>query len=618
MAGEAAAGGELAAAVALLAAGVGAATLFRRAGLGSVLGYLAAGVAIGPYGLKLFSDPETMLHIAEIGVVLFLFLIGLEMRPAKLWAMRQQIFGLGLSQVLTAGGLLTGVGVLAGLALPVAFVAAMGFVLSSTAVIAKMLDERGETNTPEGQRAISILLLEDISIVPLLAIVAVLGAAMASANGTAVDAAAQPWWMTAGLAIGVIIGVIIAGRFLLNPMFRFLAQWGGRDVMTAAALLVVLAAALAMQLGGLSMAMGAFLAGVLLSESSFRHQLEADVDPFRGILLGLFFLSVGMSLNLTVVMAQWPFVVAGVAAFMATKAIAIYGVARLFKADHRDALQRSVLFAQGGEFAFVLYAAALAAGVFNREIAGLMGAIVILSMAITPILVVLMGRLLPAQAADMTGVDKAEGLTGDVLVIGFGRFAQVASQGLLARGVDVSIIDNDPEMIQAAAKFGFKVYFGDGSRLDVLHASGADRAEAILVCIDKPEAADRIVELAKQEFPHAKLFVRAYDRGHSLRLIRAGVDYELRETFESALTFSQHVMEGLGVDPEEAAETIADVRARDAERLALQLAQGIEAGRGLLRGNLTTPQPAPYVRPQRKAAPLNAEAADAIKAEAES
>jgi glutathione-regulated potassium-efflux system protein KefB len=613
MAGEAAAGGELAAAVVLLGAGVGAATLFRRAGLGSVLGYLAAGVAIGPYGLKLFADPETMLHIAEIGVVLFLFLIGLEMRPAKLWAMRQQIFGLGLAQVLTAGGLLTGVGMLAGLALPVAFIAAMGFVLSSTAVIAKMLDERGETNTPEGQRAISILLLEDISIVPLLAIVAVLGAAM----GTAPSVAQQPWWMTAGIALSVIAGVILAGRFLLNPMFRFLAQWGGRDVMTAAALLVVLAAALAMQLGGLSMAMGAFLAGVLLSESSFRHQLEADVDPFRGILLGLFFLSVGMSLNLTVVMAQWPFVLAGVAAFMATKAAAIYAVARLFKASHREGLQRSVLFAQGGEFAFVLYAAALAAGVFNREIAGLMGAIVILSMAITPILVVAMTRLLPARAADMTGVDKAEGLSGQVLVIGFGRFAQVASQGLLARGVDVSIIDYDPEMIQAAAKFGFKVYFGDGARLDVLHASGAHHAEAILVCIDKPEAADRIVELAKQEFPHAKLYVRAFDRGHSLRLIRAGVEYELRETFESALTFSQHVLEGLGVDPEEAAETIADVRARDAERLALQLSDGIQAGRGLLRGNLTTPQPAPYVRPQRKAAPLNAEAANAIKQDVE-
>jgi glutathione-regulated potassium-efflux system protein KefB len=612
MAGEAAAGGELAAAVVLLAAGVGAATLFRRLGLGSVLGYLAAGVAIGPFGLALFSDPATLLHIAEIGVVLFLFLIGLEMRPAKLWALRGQIFGLGLTQVLAAGAVLTGVAFLAGFSLPVAFVAAMGFVLSSTAVIAKMLDERGESNTPEGQRAISILLLEDISIVPLLAIVAVLGAML----GTAPSGAERAWWVTGGLAVLVVAGVVLAGRFALNPMFRVLARWGGRDVMTAAALLVVLAAAWVMQLGGLSMAMGAFLAGVLLSESSFRHQLEADVEPFRGVLLGLFFLSVGMSLSLDVVIAQWPIVLAGVVAFMTAKAATIYIVARAFKASHRDAAQRSVLFAQGGEFAFVLYAAALAAGVFTLENAGVMGAIVILSMAITPILVLLMGRFLPAQAVDMQGVDKAEGLKGEVLVIGFGRFAQVASQGLLARGVDVAIIDNDPEMIQAAAKFGFKVYFGDGARLDVLHASGADRAEAILICIDKPEAADRIVALAKEEFPHAKLYVRAFDRGHSLRLIKAGVDYELRETFESALTFSQHVMEGLGVDPEEAAETVADVRARDAERLALQLAQGIEAGRGLLRGNLTTPQPAPYVRPQRKAAPLNAEAADAMKAEA--
>lgn len=607
MAGEA--GVELGAAVALLGAGVAAATVFRRAGLGSVLGYLAAGLAIGPYGLKLFSDPETMLHIAEIGVVLFLFIIGLEMRPAKLWAMRGQIFGLGLAQVVAAAGALTLVGVAFGLAAPVAFVAASGFVLSSTAVIAKMLEERGETNTPEGQRAISILLLEDISIVPLLAIVALLGTLL----GTAPAADEQPWWIALGLAIGVIAAVIVAGRFLLNPMFRFLAQWGGRDVMTAGALLVVLGAAFAMQLGGLSMAMGAFLAGVLLSESSFRHQLEADVDPFKGILLGLFFLSVGMSLNLTVVLQQWPFVLAAVAAFMAVKALVIYTIARAFKADNREALQRSVLFAQGGEFAFVLYAAALTAGVFNRDIAGLMSAVVILSMAITPILIVVMNRLLPAREANMDGVDKAENLTGRVLVIGFGRFAQVASQGLLARGVDVSIIDNDPEMIQAAAKFGFKVYFGDGARLDVLHASGAHTAEAILVCVDKPEIADKIVEIAKEDFPHAKLYVRSFDRGHSLRLIKAGVDYEIRETFESALTFSQHVLEGLGFDPEEAIETIEDVRQKDGERLALQLADGMQAGRALLRGNMTTPQPAPYIKPQRKAAALNPEAEAAIK-----
>jgi glutathione-regulated potassium-efflux system protein KefB len=607
MAGEA--GVDLGAAVALLGAGVAAATVFRRAGLGSVLGYLAAGLAVGPYGLKLFADPTTMLHIAEIGVVLFLFIIGLEMRPAKLWAMRQQIFGLGLAQVLTASTLLTLAGVLFGLAPAVAFVAASGFVLSSTAVIAKMLDERGETNTPEGQKAISILLLEDISIVPLLAIVAVLGSVL----GTAPAAVSQPWWITLGVAIAAIAGVIVAGKFALNPLFRFLAQWGGRDVMTAAALLVVLGAAFAMQLGGLSMAMGAFLAGVLLSESSFRHQLEADVEPFRGILLGLFFLSVGMSLNLTVVLAQWPFVLSAVAAFMAVKALAIYSVARAFKSSHRAALERSVLFAQGGEFAFVLYAAALTSGLFNREIAGLMSAVVILSMAITPILVVALKRILPPPKADFEGVDKAKDLTGRVLVIGFGRFAQVASQGLLARGVDVSIIDNDPEMIQAAAKFGFKVYFGDGARLDVLHASGADHAEAILVCVDKPEAADRIVELAKGAFPAAKLFVRAFDRGHSMRLIKAGVDYEIRETFESALVFSQHVLEGLGVEPQAAAETIADVRERDAERLALQLAEGLQAGRALLRGNQTTPQPAPYIKPQRPAAPLNEEAAAALK-----
>lgn len=615
MAGEAAAtaGMDLGGAVALLAAGVVAATVFRRVGLGSVLGYLAAGVAIGPFGFKVFADSETLLHVSEIGVVLFLFLIGLEMRPAKLWGLRRQIFGLGVAQVLTCGGLLTLVGIAAGLAPAVAFIGAMGFVLSSTAVIAKTLDERGESNTPEGQRAISILLLEDISIVPLLALVAVI----AAVTGVSAGAASTPWLQSAALAAVVIAAVYFAGRYALNPMFRLLAQYGGRDVMTAAALMVVLGAAFAMQVGGLSMAMGAFLAGVLLSESTFRHQLEADVEPFRGILLGLFFLSVGMSLNLSVVVAQWQWVAGGVLAFMAVKSFGIYLVARIFEADHRDALTRATLFAQGGEFAFVLYGAALTAGIFDTRVAAVMSAIVILSMAITPVMVVLMTRLMPARPANFDGVDAADGLAGRVLIIGFGRFAQVASQGLLARGVDVSIIDNDPEMIQAAAKFGFKVYFGDGARLDVLHASGADTAEAILVCVDKPEIADKIVELSKGAFPYAKLFVRAFDRGHSMRLIKAGVEFEIRETFESALVFSRTVLEGLGVEPSDAAETIAEVRERDADRLALQLAEGLAAGRALLRGNMATPQPAPYITPRRGAAPLNPEAAEQIKTAAD-
>ncbi|KPF78041.1 potassium transporter [Brevundimonas sp. AAP58] len=600
--------------VALLAAAVVAVPLFRRLGLGSVLGYLAAGILIGPFVFGMIQDAEAILHVAELGVVMFLFIIGLEMRPAKLWALRKEIFGLGASQVLASGLLLTAVAMAFGVAPAVAFVGAMGFVLSSTAVIMQTLDEKNEINTPQGQRAVSILLLEDLAIVPLLALVAVL----ASVLGVAEDG--PPIWQTIGLAVAAIAGVFIAGRYAINPLFRQLAKYGGREVMLAAALLVVTGAAWAMSLGGLSMAMGAFLAGVLLSDSTFRHQLEADVDPFRSILLGLFFLSVGMSLNLGVVVADWRWVIGGVVLFMIVKGLAIYGIARLFKAKHHEALERAALFAQGGEFAFVLFGAALATGIFDPRTSAIFTAIVILSMLLTPLVTVVVSRVFlkdrpQVSIDDLEGVDRAEGLRERVLIIGFGRFAQVVSQPLLARDVDVSIIDHDVEMIQAAGNFGFKVYFGDGSRLDVLRASGAAEAETILVCVDKPEVADRIVELVKAEFPLTKLFVRAYDRGHSMRLIQAGVEYQIRETFESALKFGEQVLIDLGFNAEDVAETIEDVRRRDAERLTLQLTGGITAGRGLMRGNAVTPTPEPYVKPKREGQALNEEAAEVLEEE---
>ncbi len=600
---EATAGLDLGAAAALLAAGVLAVPVFKRIGLGSVLGYLAAGLAIGPFGLKLFREPETILHVAEFGVVIFLFIIGLEMRPKRLWGLRKEIFGLGAAQVLFCGLILTGTAMLAGFSPSVAFVGAMGFVLSSTAVIMQMLEERGEIAGGPGQRAVSILLLEDLAIVPLLAIVAVL----ASLTGRAAEHA-PPLWQTIGFALAAVGGVLLAGRYAVNPIFRLLARYGGREVMTAAALLVVVGAAWAMSLGGLSMAMGAFLAGVLLSESTFRHQLEADVEPFRAILLGLFFLSVGMSLDVSVVVADWRLVIGGVVAFMLVKGVGIYAIARLFKASHHEAVERAGLFAQGGEFAFVLYGAAVAAGLFDARIGAMMSAVVILSMALTPLTSLLIARLSPQPVQDAEnaeGVDFAKDLRGQVLIIGFGRFAQVVSQPLLARDVDVSIIENDVEMIQAASQFGFKVYYGDGTQLHTLRASGAEEAEIVLVCVDKPEAADRIVELVKSEFPTTRIMARAFDRGHSIRLIQAGVDYQIRETFESALKFGERALVELGLDEREAAETIGDVRRRDDARLDLQLTGGVTAGRQLMRGNMPTPQPAPYIKPRREGRLLN-------------
>lgn len=597
-------------AVALLAAMVVAATLFRRFGLGAVLGYLAAGLLIGPSVLGVVRDPESVLHVAELGVVMFLFIIGLEMRPARLWSLRKEIFGLGAVQVLACAILLTGLAMLAGLAWHAAIIAGFGFALSSTAIVMQLLEERNENADPAGQRVVSILLFEDLAIVPLLALVAVL----AGTYGSAVETG-NPIWITIGLAIGAVALVYVAGRWVVNPFFRLLARYGGREVMTMGALLVVLGAAWAMNLGGLSMAMGAFLAGVLLSESTFRHQLEADVEPFRGLLLGLFFLSVGMSLDLRVVVADWALVLGGLAAFMSAKMVAVYAVARL-RQKHGEGLLRAALMGEGGEFAFVLYAAAAVTGLFDPRTAAILSAIVILSMALTPLRVMLADRLRPDEslsADDSDGVDHAENLRERVLIIGFGRFAQVVSQPLLARDVDVSIIDLDVEMIQAAGKFGFKVYYGDGSRLDVLRASGAENAETILVCVDKPEVADRIVSVVKEAFPLTKLFVRAYDRGHSIRLVQAGVEYQLRETFESALVFGYQVLIDLGFTGDQARETVDDVRRRDEERFTLQLSGGLQAGRNLMRGNLSSPQPAPYIKPRREGQALNEETAEVLE-----
>ena len=601
MAVEAASGSDLIQVVALLTAGVVAVPIFKRLGLGSILGYLAAGLVIGPFGLGVFSEAESILHVAELGVVMFLFIIGLEMQPSRLWGLRREIFGLGALQVCVCALLLTLVGIATGFPVGISFVAGAGFVLTSTAIVMQILEERGDIATPRGQRMVSILLFEDLAIVPLLALVAFL-----APGGEEMSLATR--LKDIGIGMASIAGLIVAGRYLLNPLFRILADSRAREVMTAAALLVVLGSALAMQLGGLSMAMGAFLAGVLLSESTFRHQLEADVEPFRGILLGLFFMAVGMSLDLSVVVENWAMVAFYVVAYMIMKAVGIYLVARI-KSDHREAMERAVVMAQGGEFAFVLYSAALSVGIIDGRASSILTAIVIISMVLTPICILLMRALTPKDELTLDGVDVADGLTGSILVIGFGRFGQIASQPLLLRGVDVSIIDNDVEMIQAAADFGFKVYYGDGTRLDILQAAGAGRARAVLICVDKAETAIRIAEHLKSEFPMVPVLARAYDRGAAIGLISAGVDFQIRETFESALIFGGATLRQLGIDQAEVDEVIEDVRRRDAERLELQIAGDLQSGRRLMKGNIPEPVPTPLTTPKRPGKALNEETA---------
>lgn len=581
--------GELVRVVTLLAAAVIAVPLFKRLGLGSVLGYLAAGLIIGPFGLKFFDDPQAIIHVAELGVVMFLFVIGLEMKPSHLWNLRRQIFGLGSMQVILAAAMLTFVGIAFGYPWQVAFVSASGFVLTSTAIVMQVLGERHELATPQGQSMVSILLFEDLLIVPLLAVVAFMAPTVPTAT------ADTSLWMKLGMAALSLAILVAAGRWLLNPMFRVLAKSKAREVMTAAALLVVLGAALLMEWGGLSMAMGAFLAGVLLSESSFRHQLEADIEPFRGLLLGLFFLGVGMALDLNVVAQNWKLIVSGVLALMAAKAAVIYGVARLAKSSHADALERAVLMAQGGEFAFVLFSAAASQGVISGTVNANMTAIVVLSMALTPLFLIIHGRFSRKSGINLEGVESLNGdeaLRGNVLIIGFGRVGQIASQAPIAYGAQISIIDNNPDIIRQADKDGFKVYYGDGAREDILHAAGAENADCILICIDDAHATTRIVEIAKHVCPNTRLIVRAFDREHAFELVKAQADFLVRETFEAAMSIGNEAVKMLGADESQSAEICERVRRIDKERFALEVAGDTFAGRALLLKN--APPKAPH------------------------
>jgi len=588
--------------IALLGAGVAAASIFRRIGLGSVLGYLAGGVVIGPFGLGIFDDPTAMLHVAELGVVMFLFIIGLEMRPARLWGLRSDIFGLGALQVGVAALGLTAVGVLSGFPVAPSFVAGAGFVLTSTAIVMQLLQERGTLSSRPGQRIVSVLLLEDLAIVPLLALLVFL----APIAPGAVPSGSMDW-LAIGMGLSAIVVLIVAGRYLLNPLFGLIAAARAREVMTAAALMVVLGYAYIMQVSGLSMAMGAFLAGVLLSESTFRHQLEADIEPFRGILLGLFFLSVGMALDLGVVAQNWRLVVFYVVAFMIVKAWAIYLVGRLLKETHADAMERALLMAQRGEFAFVLYAAAAGLGIIKADQHAILIAIIIISMVLTPLLMAAWRFVVPKSSAELGEAERPDGLTGSVLVIGFGRVGQIVSQLLLTRGHDISIIDTDVEMINVAREFDFKVYYGDGRRLDILHAAGAGEAKVVVVCIDEMAATTEIVELVTAEFPLACVLARSSDRRHALELMKKGVSAQVRETFESAIVLGRMTLEALGVDALDAEQAVDRVRARDSLRLELEMVGGMYAGRSLFSGSISATEQTSEIDPDLSRAGSQAE-----------
>jgi monovalent cation:proton antiporter-2 (CPA2) family protein len=597
------------------AAAVVAVPIFRLAGLSAVLGYLAAGVAIGPSGLALIEDPQTTATVAELGVVLLLFIVGLELKLAQLWDMRRDIFGLGLAQLGLSALALGGAAAVFGHTGTGSFVVGIALALSATAIALQMLEERHDLQAPYGHRAFAILLFQDISIVPLLAVLPLL-----AATGGPADGSLGATLLSVGKALAAVVLVVAIGRYGLNPLFRVLANSGAREVMTAFALLVVLGAALLMQEAGLSMAMGAFLAGLLLAESNFRHQLEADIEPFRGILLGLFFMSVGMSIDAALVRQQWLTLLVATPAVIVGKLVLIAILFRLFGSPWRDGLRAGAILSPAGEFAFVLLPVAVSLGLLGTGAGALVTALAALTMLVGPVTAKVLDIVLERTRGDEPQPDFAlqpqagDDLSSRVLVIGFGRFGQVVNQILLASGIDVTVIDKDVARIRDAARFGLRVYYGDGTRLDVLRAAGAGRAELICVCIDDADAALKIVELIHGEFRQAESYVRAYDRLHAIALMNQEVDYQLRETFESAITFGQAALEGLGFDAAAALAASEDVRKRDIARLVMQKAGGFMGGADLVIGAKVTPEP--LVEPAGKARALSAETRDILGEEA--
>lgn len=580
--------------------------LFRRFGLSAVLGYLAAGVVIGPSVLKVITDAAAIRGVAEIGVVLLLFIVGLELQPSRLVAMRKDIFGAGSAQLGLTALAVGSISWMLGLSWQGALAVGLAMGLSATAIALQLLEERGDQDEQYGRRTFSILLFQDMAIAPILALLPL--AASAGAGGDAGKAA-----LGVALALGAIAAVVLAGRYVLNPAFRLLAKAGAREVMTAAALLVVLGAAVLMEHVGLSMALGAFLAGVLLAESNFRHELEANIEPFRGVLLGLFFMAVGMSIDLSLIASNWLMLALATPALVLLKIAIAAAILRASCSSTAEAIRAGALLSPAGEFAFVLFPLAGSLALLTPDQAAMATALAALTMLVGPVVAKALESWLSNHGpAPETMEENFDGAGGSVVIVGFGRFGQVVTQTMLTQKIDVTVIDKDVDRIRSATRFGFKVYYGDGTRLDVLRAAGAGKAKLLAICVDDRAAARHIAEIAKQEFPQARIHVRAYDRVHAIELMSLGVDRFVRETFESALHFGRITLEALGLSPDEAAAIAADVRKRDLQRLDAQATDGILARPDLLRGTTLTLTPEPLVQPKKAGAALNEETRAAV------
>ncbi|MGX7951501.1 cation:proton antiporter domain-containing protein [Tsuneonella sp. HG249] len=553
--------------VVMLGFALGFVLLFRRLGLGATLGYLVAGAVIGPQVLDLTGDAEGKIAFAEMGIVLLLFIVGLELAPARLWRMRKEIFGLGLAQVLLCGAALTvAIGLATGFSWAAALAIGLPLALSSTAQVLPMLQSAGRLRTPFGERAFSVLLFQDLALIPMITVIAALSRNPAQAEG-------PPGWQTVLLTVGAIAGLILAGRFLIRPLFRLIGGLGEREMFIVAALFTVAACAATMELLGLSTALGAFIAGVMLADTPFRHELETDVEPFRSILLGLFFLAVGMMLDLGAIAERPVFVLAGALGLIAIKAAVIGGLGMLMGMGWRGSLALGLLLSQGGEFGFVLFAQAQAGLLIDPEAASLFGAIVTLSMATTPFLMMLTAPL--RQAPQTT--ERREGPQSDgaaALVVGYGRFGQTVSQMLMANNIAVTMVDTDTEMIDVAGQFGSKVYFGDGTRIDLLRQAGASEADVILFCLDGQQLSPELLTAVREAFPRPKIFLRAYDRRTLIDLRDAPYDFAVREVMESAVQMGRAALEAMGDSVAAIDDTEDHYRKTDLGRLEVQREAG--------------------------------------------
>ncbi|MEQ6347942.1 glutathione-regulated potassium-efflux system protein KefB [Vibrio cyclitrophicus 1F53] len=537
-----------------LAAAVVAVPIAQRAGLGSVLGYLLAGVAIGPWGLGLISDVEAILHFSEFGVVLLLFLIGLELNPKKLWQMRAPILGLGGAQVLITTLIITAIACLFGLTWQTSLVIGMGLALSSTAIALRVIEERELGGKEAGQSGFAVLLFQDIAVIPMLAMLPLLA-------GNTGGSWADMLWM-----LGGVIGLLVGGHFLLRPLFRYVVMSGVRELFTVAALLLVIGIAVIMQQIGLSMALGTFLAGVLLAESEYRHELEIAIDPFKGLLLGLFFISVGMAVNLGL-LAESPFVILiAVCALVVLKGLVLYALARIFGTQTKARSRMAMILSQGGEFAFVIFTAASAQGILSGEQVSFLLVVVSLSMVTTPLMLKLQDRFFARQLNQISESAMSSDVVDRsprVIIAGFGRFGQIIGRLMYANKIRITVLESDASQIHILRKFGYKVFYGDSTHLELLRAAGADRAEAIVLCTDSPDEIMKTVDLCKQHFPRLKILARARSRVEAYQLLNHGVSNYSRETFLGALDLGRQTLTELGMHPYKAKRAEAHFRKLD-------------------------------------------------------